>query len=78
MKSYQKSLELLKKNKILIPDGKTFSGSTLFDQGLTPFAFKKGQGAKLWDVDDNVYTDFILSLGTIAIGHADKNINQVG
>jgi glutamate-1-semialdehyde 2,1-aminomutase len=76
MKSYQKSLELLKKNKILIPDGKTFSGSTLFDQGLTPFAFKKGQGAKLWDVDDNVYTDFILSLGTIAIGHADKNINQ--
>lgn len=36
----------------------------------------RGQGAYIWDVDDNRYIDYRLAFGPIILGHADPRVNQ--
>jgi glutamate-1-semialdehyde 2,1-aminomutase len=57
--------------KKYIPGGAhTYSkGSDQFPANA-PEVISKGKGAFLWDADDNKYTDFALSLGTVVLGHA--------
>ncbi|QIE44482.1 aspartate aminotransferase family protein [Pseudohalocynthiibacter aestuariivivens] len=42
-----------------------------------PSYFKKGQGARLWDVDDNEFIDWQLSFGCLPLGHAHPKIVEV-
>jgi glutamate-1-semialdehyde 2,1-aminomutase len=35
-----------------------------------PIYFKKGKGSRLWDVDDNEYTDYNLAFGVLVTGHS--------
>ena len=43
-----------------------------------PFYVKKGKGAYLYDVDGNVYLDYVASWGAIILGHADDGlINEI-
>ena len=44
--------------------------------GGNPVFFKKGQGSQLWDVDGNQYTDFCMSWGALALGHAHPKVMQ--
>lgn len=39
-----------------------------------PFYVKKGKGAYLYDVDNNVYLDYVASWGAIILGHADDGL----
>ncbi len=39
-----------------------------------PFYVKKAKGAYLYDVDDNVYLDYVASWGAIMLGHADDGL----
>ncbi|MDQ2767719.1 MAG: glutamate-1-semialdehyde 2,1-aminomutase [Gemmatimonadota bacterium] len=38
--------------------------------GGDPFVVARGEGARIWDVDDNEYIDFVLSWGPLILGHA--------
>ena len=38
--------------------------------GGDPFVVARGAGARIWDVDDNEYIDYVLSWGPLVLGHA--------
>jgi glutamate-1-semialdehyde 2,1-aminomutase len=38
--------------------------------GGEPFVVARGQGARIWDADDNEYIDYVLSWGPLVLGHA--------
>ena len=38
--------------------------------GGEPFVVARGEGARIWDVDDNEYIDYVLSWGPLVLGHA--------
>jgi len=42
--------------------------------GEYPLYIDRAEGAYLWDVDGNRYTDFLLAYGTIILGHADPRV----
>lgn len=42
-----------------------------------PLAFVRGEGAWLWDEDDNRYLDAVAGLGVCALGHAHPEITRV-
>jgi glutamate-1-semialdehyde 2,1-aminomutase len=42
--------------------------------GGDPLIMKFGQGAKLYDYDNNSYTDYCLSWGALILGHAHRNV----
>ncbi|KZX10377.1 glutamate-1-semialdehyde 2,1-aminomutase [Methanobrevibacter filiformis] len=39
-----------------------------------PFFVKKASGSKIWDVEDNVYTDHCLAYGPLILGHSHSTI----
>ena len=39
-----------------------------------PIYLKRGKGSKVWDVDGNEYTDYILGFGALEVGHAHPRI----
>jgi glutamate-1-semialdehyde 2,1-aminomutase len=45
-----------------------------FPYGASPFFIKKGKGARVWDVDDNEYIDFVSTLATMTLGHGDPDV----
>ncbi len=36
-----------------------------------PIYMSHGEGSKIWDIDGNGYTDYLLSYGSLILGHAD-------
>ncbi len=42
--------------------------------GGSPLFFKKGVGAQLTDVDGNIYVDFCMCWGALALGHASPDV----
>ena len=42
--------------------------------GGQPIVMKYGRGAKLYDYDNNAYTDYCLSWGALILGHAHSNV----
>ncbi len=42
--------------------------------GGQPIVMKYGRGAKLYDYDNNAYTDYCLSWGALILGHAHPNV----
>lgn len=43
--------------------------------GGYPVFIDRAKGAKLRDVDGNVYTDYLLGFGSVVLGHADARVN---
>src|SRR5690606_20747805 len=60
----------------VIPEGTTQARtpSTLI-VGAYPIFGQRGKGAYVWDVDGNRYIDWILSFGTIVLGHSHPVVN---
>lgn len=73
----KRSRELLKQSSRLIPGGNTFNKTSYFDQGLTPFSLERGKGVKVWDVDGNCYTDYILGLGSVTLGYCFDEVDRM-
>src|SRR5436189_1007669 len=42
--------------------------------GGQPFFVQKAKGARVWDVDDNEYIDYVCTWGPAILGHADPKI----
>tara|TARA_B100000963_G_scaffold17140_1_gene13113 strand:- start:31143 stop:32459 length:1317 start_codon:yes stop_codon:yes gene_type:complete len=74
----KKSDALWKKASNLIPGGcQTFSKMPYQHvAGVSPKLLSRGYGCRSWDVDNNEYIDYMMSLGPNILGYADKEINN--
>ncbi len=75
---FDNSLRLLKQAKKLIPSAaQTYSKSyKYFCEGAAPAFLSRGIGSHVWDVDDNEFVDFVLSLGAVTVGYNHPGVNK--
>lgn len=76
-RSYQRSLEGLRRAEKIIPTGaQTFSKSKLiFPAGKAPLFVSHGLGARIWDIDGNEYVDMVGALLPNVLGYADPDVD---
>jgi glutamate-1-semialdehyde 2,1-aminomutase len=67
---------LFKRAQELIPGGVNSPVRAFRSVGGTPRFIDRGQGASIWDADDNRYIDYVLSWGPLIIGHAHEAVVQ--
>ncbi len=68
-----KSKELYDKASSMVPGG---IHSNSRHRNPHPLYYKKGEGAYVWDVDNNRYLDTIMGNGAVIFGHNDKEFNE--
>ena len=75
---YRTSMEWLARAERSIPLGsQTFSKSrTQYPYGVSPYFIRRGEGAYVWDIDDNRYTDFVNSLAAVNLGYGDPDVTR--
>lgn len=69
-----KSEKLFKKAQKLMPGGVNSPVRAFKSVGRNPLYIAKAKGAKMTDVDGNVFIDYIGSWGPMILGHAPKNV----
>ena len=69
-----RSEELYKKAKHIFPGGVSSPVRAFGAVGGTPPFIDRGEGARIWDVDQNDYIDFVLSYGPHILGHNDPDV----
>jgi glutamate-1-semialdehyde 2,1-aminomutase len=76
--TFEHSEALLARALRTIPLGtQTFSKSkTQYPHGVSPYFISRGQGARVWDVDGNEYSDFINSLAAVTLGYRDPDVDR--
>jgi glutamate-1-semialdehyde 2,1-aminomutase len=67
-----KSSELFARAQNRIPGGVNSPVRAFRNVGGASFFVARGEGAKIWDVDDNEYIDYVGSWGPAILGHAAK------
>lgn len=62
----------------LIPAGtQTLAkGPTQFSNGVAPKYIRRGQGARVWDVDGNEFLDYNMGIGPIILGYAHPAVDD--
>lgn len=73
---YEKSAELARRARAVIPGGHHLSGRPLLTPEDSPMYMVRGQGARCWDVDDNEYLDFIGAYGPFLLGYANEAVDR--
>jgi glutamate-1-semialdehyde 2,1-aminomutase len=72
MQNKKESEKLLERNKKYIP-----GGVVSVNRAIQPeIAFVKGEGARIWDVDDNEYIDYHAAFGPHFLGHNDPYVTE--
>lgn len=74
MKNFDQSKALYKKANSLAPAGVHSPVRAFGSVGGTPIFFESGKEAELTDADGNTYTDFCMSWGALALGHAHPSV----
>jgi glutamate-1-semialdehyde 2,1-aminomutase len=69
-----KSDRLFEKANLLVPGGVNSPVRAFGSVGGKPFIVDHGEGAWLYDVDDNRYVDYVMSWGPLIIGHANPKV----
>jgi glutamate-1-semialdehyde 2,1-aminomutase len=72
--STDKSCQLFEQAKQLIPGGVNSPVRAFKSVGGEPLFIARGEGAYLYDVDGNRYTDYVCSWGPLILGHAPKPV----
>ena len=67
---YQRSSVLFKEAQGVIPGGVNSPVRAFKSVGGTPIFVERAKGANLYDVDGNIYLDYISSWGPMIFGHA--------
>lgn len=70
----RKSEQLFKKAQKYMPGGVNSPVRAFKSVGLTPLMIKKGQGSKIYDVNDNEFIDYICSWGPLILGHSHPEV----
>lgn len=65
---------LFARAKELIPGGVNSPVRAFRGVGGTPRFIARGEGAYVWDVDDNRFIDYVLSWGPLILGHAHPGV----
>jgi glutamate-1-semialdehyde 2,1-aminomutase len=65
-----RSRALMARARELFPGGVNSPVRAFGGVGGEPFVVARGLGARIWDVDDNEYIDYVLSWGPLVLGHA--------
>ena len=68
------SAELFAKSKTYFPGGVNSPVRAFKSVGGTPLFIKKGNGAYIWDEDDNQFIDFCCSWGPLILGHNNPQV----
>lgn len=68
------SQHLFEQAQELIPGGVNSPVRAFRSVGGVPRFIERGQGAYLWDADDNRYIDYVLSWGPLVMGHAHPQV----
>ena len=71
---YKKSHRLYKKACDVIPGGVNSPVRAFKAVGGSPLFIDKARGSRIYDVDGNVYIDYVLSWGPLILGHAHPSI----
>jgi glutamate-1-semialdehyde 2,1-aminomutase len=71
-----KSAELYEKAKTYFPGGVNSPVRAFKSVYGTPLFIKKGDGAYIWDADDNQFIDFCCSWGPLILGHNHPAIRE--
>lgn len=74
--NFTKSTQLFSEAKIYIPGGVNSPVRAFKSVGGNPVFFKKGNGSKIYDVDDNELIDYIGSWGPHLFGHNPPFIKE--
>jgi glutamate-1-semialdehyde 2,1-aminomutase len=69
-----KSKKLFARAKKVIPGGVNSPVRAFRAVGGDPLFIQKGKGSRIWDVDGNVFIDYVLSWGPLIFGHAHPRI----
>ncbi len=69
-----KSARLYEEASRLMPGGVNSPVRAFRSVNETPFFVQRSKGPYLFDVDDNVYLDFVASWGAIILGHAHEGL----
>jgi glutamate-1-semialdehyde 2,1-aminomutase len=67
-----RSSELFARAQKCIPGGVNSPVRAFRNVGGEPFFVARGEGARIWDVDENEYLDYVGSWGPAILGHAPK------
>src|SRR5213595_2902993 len=67
-----RSSELFARAETRIPGGVNSPVRAFRNVGSAPFFVARGEGARIWDVDENEYIDYVGSWGPAILGHAPK------
>ena len=69
--NYMRALE------VIPTASQTFSKSAQsYVKGASPLFAKRGDGARIWDVDDNEYIDYVLGLLPVILGYRDPDVDR--
>ncbi len=71
---YEKSVEAFEEAYRVIPGGVDSPVRAFSSVGGTPPFIKRGEGAYIYDLDDNRYIDYVQSWGPLIFGHRDSDI----
>jgi glutamate-1-semialdehyde 2,1-aminomutase len=72
-KRNKRSLEIFEKAKSIIPGGVQHN---LSQNKPFPLAMDRGKGYKVWDVDGNVYIDYLMCGAPIILGHSFEPLDE--
>lgn len=78
MRTFEASMKYLARAERVIPLGsQTFSKSrTQYPYGVSPYFIVRGEGSQVWDLDGNVYVDFVSSLASITLGYNHPEVTR--
>ncbi len=71
---YEKSSKWFERAQKVIPGGVNSPVRAFRSVGREPIFADRAEGATLWDVDGNAYTDFICSWGPMILGHGHPTL----
>ncbi|MDD4802393.1 MAG: glutamate-1-semialdehyde 2,1-aminomutase [Syntrophomonas sp.] len=70
----RKSEQLFRKAQKYMPGGVNSPVRAFKSVGLDPLVIKKGQGSKIYDVNDNEFIDYVCSWGPLILGHCHPEV----
>lgn len=78
MREFHESEAQLERAQRVIPLGsQTFSKSkTQYPIGVSPLFLQRGDGCRVWDLDNNEYIDFVSSLASVTLGYRDREVDD--
>jgi glutamate-1-semialdehyde 2,1-aminomutase len=75
--TFERSDALMARASRVIPHGiYGHQSPALLTPGAYPSFLARGEGCRLWDVDGNVYIDFMCSYGPIVLGHRHPRVEE--